>query len=403
MARVIEFEGRRIEVPDDATDAEVASIIDGGQPAPAPAAAPAGPPTPPWGGGIQPDANQPPPKVPERSWLDAIMSVGTQGAVGAREGAANVLGLPVDAVNNAPRLLNLLPGVEGVGPISDRPIGGSEQIGEMFAAPVRAAQAITGRPTEDPAPNGLIERGARRVGQEVGGAAVPAGGILAKAGGMTAQAAREAGPLAKALGIEKAVVNPNKFVRDEAAMAMAAGTGAAGGREFANTAGYDPNSTQAAVADFVGALTGAGTLGFGKALGGPVSNIVGATTGNTRFADSVVRDKVVDTVLNASGAKAPRQGAAVPADDLIAAIRRGDRVGDSIPGFLESTADRTKNPGLAALEYNRQSSPTGAGTFTQRRAVNAQAVDNAVSAVEPSGTPGSLSSAAEARREPDRP
>lgn len=41
---------------------------------------------------------------------------------------ADVVGAPVDLVNNLPRLVNLLPGEQGVGPISDNPIGGSQSI-----------------------------------------------------------------------------------------------------------------------------------------------------------------------------------------------------------------------------------------------------------------------------------
>src|SRR5690606_21290433 len=52
---------------------------------------------------------------------------------------------------------------------------------------------------------------------------------------------------------------------------------------------------------------------------------------------------------------------------------------------------------IAALEYSRQSGPN-AGTYTQQRAANTQAVDNAMAPLEPQGTPGQFSSALEQSR-----
>ena len=47
---------------------------------------------------------------------------------GTSVGLADIIGAPVDLINNLPRLVNLLPGEQGVGPISDNPIGGSQSI-----------------------------------------------------------------------------------------------------------------------------------------------------------------------------------------------------------------------------------------------------------------------------------
>ena len=41
---------------------------------------------------------------------------------------ADVLGAPVDAINQLPKLLNLLPGEQGFGPITENPVGGSQSI-----------------------------------------------------------------------------------------------------------------------------------------------------------------------------------------------------------------------------------------------------------------------------------
>tara|TARA_Y100001972_G_scaffold75104_1_gene91291 strand:+ start:1350 stop:4010 length:2661 start_codon:yes stop_codon:yes gene_type:complete len=47
---------------------------------------------------------------------------------GINVGLADVLGAPVDAINQLPRLLNLLPGEQGFGPITESPVGGSQSI-----------------------------------------------------------------------------------------------------------------------------------------------------------------------------------------------------------------------------------------------------------------------------------
>ena len=392
-----------ITAPDDAAAAEATQQFFGGAsqaPAAAAAPAPAAPaapttPTPPFG---DRNAVQPPPAVasPPRSWMDAITSGMTQGLVGINEGAANLLGLPVDIVNNAPRAANLLPGVSGVGPISERPFGGSDQLRDLFMAPFTASRMVRGMPTDVPEPQGVVERGVRRVGQEFGAATVPVAGVMGTAARMTPEMARNAPAVARFLGLEKATVNPGRYLGDEALMAGAAGTGAAVGRETANQAGYAPDSNAAAISDFLGAIFGVGGMAAGRSVVGPTSNVVGAMTGNTRFADGVVRDTVVDTIANAAGV--PARGGVMNTDDLVAAIRRGDRIGDNIPGFIESTADRTQNPGLAALEYSRQSGPNS-GMFAGRRSQNAGAVDTAIAANAPQGNPGALRGALEAERD----
>ena len=85
---------------------------------------------------------------------------------------------------------------------------------------------------------------------------------------------------------------------------------------------------------------------------------------------------------------------------LIRAAENGQRVGDVIPGYVDSLADRTRNPGLAALEYGRQSGPN-AGSYAQTRADNTQAVDAAMGAAapDPAATPGQFRSALSTARD----
>ena len=52
---------------------------------------------------------------------------------GANTGIANLLGFPVDMVNYAPVLLNLLPGEQGMKPFSENPVGGSQMFKDLMA------------------------------------------------------------------------------------------------------------------------------------------------------------------------------------------------------------------------------------------------------------------------------
>ena len=53
---------------------------------------------------------------------------------GANTGIAQILGFPVDMVNMAPLLLNLLPGKQGMQPFSGKPVGGSQTFKDLMAA-----------------------------------------------------------------------------------------------------------------------------------------------------------------------------------------------------------------------------------------------------------------------------
>ena len=53
---------------------------------------------------------------------------------GANTGIANLLGFPVDMVNMAPLLVNLLPGKQGMKPFSKDPVGGSQTFKNLMAA-----------------------------------------------------------------------------------------------------------------------------------------------------------------------------------------------------------------------------------------------------------------------------
>ena len=174
------------------------------------------------------------------SWLGYADDTGANFLRGAREGVSNLAGMPVDLVNASPMLGNILPGEQGFEPISEYPFLGSEMIDDAMGG--------FGALPEPPEPVDMWQRGARRVGEELGATAVPAAGILAQAGRVGVQGARQGGQLSR-MFVEPAAVDPGRFVARETAAATAAGSGAAVANELA------PDSQWA---DIIGALGGAG-------------------------------------------------------------------------------------------------------------------------------------------------
>lgn len=330
------------------------------------------------------------------SWLDALMSglsyadaTGANVVRGLRTGVSNTAGLPVDAMNALPLLGNILPGEQGFRRMSDMGLPeGQHQAPFLGSEFIDNALGGFGAIEEPPAPQDMVQRFGRRIGEEVGAAAVPAAGILTAAGRMGVQGARNGGVLSR-MFIEPAAVNPSRFVGQETAAATAAGAGAAGANEMA------PDSP---MADLLGAIFGAGVYGAGRKIGGMAGETLHALTGKASYVDDVVREAVTDRIAKEAGLRPAQPGGAIDTTDLVEAIGRGPRVGNTIPGYQESLADRTGNPGIASLEYSRQSGPNS-GVFTSRRSSNTAAVDSAMSRSEPNGTPGAFRSALEDERQ----
>lgn len=361
---------------DEAITAAVNQMFAGGSPGGAPA--PSAP--------TAPAPAAAPPK--ERSWLDAITGPITQAAIGAREGLAAIPDLGVAAINNAPRLLNALPGVSGVGPISDKPVTFSD----MLAAPVEGVRSLFGMTAKEPAPANMTERFAKRIGVEAGAAALPVGAVMTKAN-QGAQAVRESGALMRALGLEKAAVSPTAYLRGEGAMSTAAGAGAATVNEATRLAGYKEGSGVQQAGDLAGAIGGVGVASLARGAGPVLSNVIGAATGNEKIAGQVVADGVVDAIMKAAG-----ETVGGDSRNLVNAIQGGPRVSDVIPGFQDTLATRTKNAGLSALELSRQTGPN-AGEFILRADSNARAVDRAVESTAPTGRTADLRGSLENRRD----
>lgn len=394
MPRIIEFQGRRIQVPDAATDEQIAEIL---QSSPAPS-------TPTLTqrienviGGPSPMADPAAVDTPEMrdasgglTLEDVIMGLGgvvDQGVRGVTEGVTNIVGLP-QAVATLQRNVGKW-GMEQMGapeaavnvldyitPLADIAPSAEGMQGGIDAANNATADAL-GVERPRAAPENFPERYANRVGEELGAMLIP--------GAVVANRMKNAGR-----GI--AAINPGAFWSKEATVATGAGTGAAIANEVA------PDSP---IADLFGALAGAGTVAVGGPLVRSVADVGSAIFQRDNFVDQVVKDAVVDRVgkaANLPGADTPE--AIFDTKTLVDAIddpaRR--RPSDLIPGYQETLSDRTGNAGIASLEYGRAAG-VNAGQYNSLRMNNNEAVDAAMRGIEPQATPGTFREAVSAQRD----
>lgn len=324
------------------------------------------------------------------------------GAQELARGAVNVLGAPVDLVNASPMLLNILPGEQGMQPFSDRPFMGSRQIWDAITAPRDIVkQDVLGVEGGDQQPTGMGQRIFGRVMNEIGANALPVGAALTlgRAMGPTgARAMQESGNALQSLFgrmAESAAVSPATFAGREMGMATGAGLGAGLAREAYSDG--DPNTVTGgeAVADLIGAIFGG--LGVAGAQAGlnAAKDMGTAVTG--MGANTAVKDAVAGQLAEA--ANAPLTPAGTRDTTGLAQTLAGGarRVTDVVPGFRPSTADVTQNPGLANLEYGRQTGPN-AGLYADTRAANTDAAAAAIDANAPTATPGAFRDALETRR-----
>ena len=351
--------------------------------------------------------------VKAKTWGDTMKDIAMGGASFAdRTGAiaasearkglaalASAPGLLVDAVNHAPRLANFLPGVSGVGPITERPFMGSAQINDAvnatLAAPTRAAQSALGRPTEDPKPENAFERVVGRVGYETGAAALPAGAALTAAARLGREGVRQLSPLARFF-VEPAAVAPVNFAGREATLATAAGTGAGVANEVAGNPQHGNNFWS----DFTGSAAGLGLAAAAKNAAGVAQNAIAALTGGGRFADDVAKEAVAQRVLGSSqmlAQQAAESGGKVDTAPLVARLRAPSAAEEAIPGFRANIGDRSQDPGLATYAFNQDArSP---GSANARRSGNEAAITARMESLDPAGDPAQFRSALMANRD----
>lgn len=344
---------------------------------------------------------------PANNWSDLInpiFGLADQTARGIATGVTNIVGLPGamhDVYSNvidtgleaagAPEFVR-----DAVGGVRAVTGGWLPQPSELQGALDTANDATADtlgleRPRREP--QNVAEMYGNRIGEEVGAIAIPGAAAMGTASRIGVEGARRLPPLLRSL-VEPAAVNPGRYIGREVSAATGAGAGAA---TATGLTGADRDSLKGAMIDAGGAVSGAGVVGLGSAFLRNGADLATAVFAPHRYNSRETQQDVADQIIRAAGLT-PDQNNVVDAGPLIGQIEQGRRVDDVIPGFQESLADRTQNPGLAALEYGRQSGPNS-GTYAGRRAENTRAVDAAMDRSEPQGNPGAFRQGLEAQRD----
>jgi len=308
------------------------------------------------------------------------------GIEGARKGMSGILGAPVDLVNAAPMVANLIPGVDGVGPISQSPVMGSEFIDTVMSG--------FGAIPDAPKPQDPLQNIVGRVGQEIG-ATIPivgAGGMMAARG---VDAVRQMNPIARTIA-EPMAVAPAQAAGREATYAVASGAGAGLSNEMAG----NPQQGDNFWSDMIGSIMGtAATATAGGALGAAGNALAGAT-GNAKFVSDVAGEDVALRLAAASSDLASqfeRTGRPVDARGLAAQLRRPSAVEQAVPGYQANIGDRSGDAGLSTFAFNQDGIAPGAANA--RRAGNQRAVDTRIEGLDPGGDPARFRAALEASRD----
>lgn len=325
---------------------------------------------------------------PDDALLDAVGAA----ASGFRKGVSNMVGLPVDAANWA---LSKVPGV-GSYISSDAPVGGSASLDDAL----RFGGTV---PTYEPQ-----TRAGRFVGramQDVGAAIVPigAGGAVARSLGAEGVRALESFAASKPgtwiPGIAKNTAAPMAAAPARTATKeLSVGLGAGAGAATANEA-FGPDDW---LAELFGGIAGAGVVGIGRGVASHLGDIGAAVTGSPEYASRVVNERVADTLAANSDVVARQAADAAPGagmntDSLVDALRRPAAVESAVPGFRATTANRTGDAGLGALEAARSRGPNQ-GRFTDAIGANNTAVEQAVGDLAPNQPAAALSDAMRSER-----
>lgn len=275
-------------------------------------------------------------------------------AEGFNEGFAKLLGTPVDLINAAPMIANILPGEQGVGPISEAPVGGSD----FFVDLLTKAGTIG-----NIEPQTKAERVVRRVGEEVGATALPVAGATQRGARLAADGV---GPLMMNK-IDQAFTAPAQFAPlrnavEEVLIASGAGAGAQLlSEEFAG----DP--AMELVGGLGGGMATAGGMASLRNGGALIRQVLPGAT------DGAVKDAVGRTIAEAAN------------DPAVLGPGAAERaVDDALPGIEPTVSQATGDLGLEALEAGRRGGPN-AGRFAERGAEQNAALAGMVDEIAPPG------------------
>lgn len=333
------------------------------------------------------------------SWAgDTATDVAGSAARGLRKGVSNMAGAPVELVNASPMLGNLLPGEQGMTPMSDNPVGGAQWFDKLLRGGV---SGVSEPIIPDYQPQTLPGRIASRVGEELGAAAVPIAGAAGKAASLTADAARTSvpaidaarrmNPVARTL-VEPMLVNPGRTLRREGAYAAAAGTGAQAANELAT---QDDEGTW--WSDLLGSAAGMTALGTAGAVGRLGKHVAGAVRGDTSMmedvAGQIVSSRIIDNSSEMQAAYSQGGRVAVNPDQLARRLESPSRAELAFPGYKADIADRAQDPGISVLAYNTNTVLPGAAAA--RRNANAEVIDDWFTTNAPEGNASELRAALE--------
>lgn len=242
------------------------------------------------------------------------------GAGGVNVGLANIVGLPVDAING---VMNFF----GLG--SEQPFGGSKSI-------KAAADATLGRATSSgtmfsKGPDDTFGRIINRIGEEVGAAGLPAGGILAKAGQYAPSAFNTVKSSAPTLGqafFGPIARTPGRAAIGEAVAAVGAGAGAGLMQEE-----FPGNKTAELYGQIFGGIVPSILANSGVGLGVRGINYV-----RSKMSPEALREQAQETAkgfLQRELSTEARER-----------LTRSNEIADAIPEFSPSLAERTGSPAL---------------------------------------------------------
>ena len=344
--------------------------------------------------------------------ISTIMGIADQGARGVAKGVVSIPALPnslgkiATGVSGwAAKQLGADPGM--VDPAVEAYNAGINTVWPIQADKVENALDTANNTTADlfgaqhprTEPNNLVERAVSKVGEFVGGAAVPMTGALAGAENMGLSAIRQMKPGFLKNTLETAAVDPAKYIANEMTTNTAAGLGAATANEF-----IDPNTTAGKVAELLTSLGAVGATGLTRVAANGVKTVVNAYRGDPAYASEVVRDNVASRLMSNSEVMAKLIDPADPykaIDNQVlvdAILNPQQKIGDVIPGFQPTTADVAGDRQLASLEASRAKGGN-TGMFMQRADDNAQAVDAAFNKFAPTEQPGAYRDAAAIERD----